>query len=91
MRDLSFAGPLFESMASRDLQIYVDANRWWLSHYRDSHHLEVDAVIEQADGRWVVAKAKLGGTDAIHKGAESLLRLRAKLEGGRTGPPHGSR
>lgn len=87
MRDLSFAGRLFESMALRDLQIYAEANRCSLSHYRDSHHLEVDAVIEQADGRWAAAEIKLGGNDAIEKGAESLLRLRAKLEQGRTGPP----
>ena len=77
LRDLSFVGRLFESMALRDLQVYAEANRCSLSHYRDSHHLEVDAIVE----------IKLGGPDAIDKGAESLLRLRAKLEGGRTSPP----
>ncbi len=87
LRDLSFVGRLFESMALRDLQIYAEANRCSLSHYRDSHHLEVDAIVEHADGRWAAAEIKLGGPDAIDKGAESLLRLRAKLEGGRTSPP----
>lgn len=87
MRDLSFVGRLFESMALRDLQIYAEANRCALSHYRDSHHLEVDAIIEHPDGRWAAAEIKLGGPEAIDKGAESLKRLRAKLEGGRTGPP----
>ncbi|WP_419924587.1 ATP-binding protein [Candidatus Poriferisocius sp.] len=87
MSDLSFAGRLFESMALRDLQVYAEANRCSLSHYRDSHQLEVDAIIEHADGRWAAAEIKLGVPDAIDKGAESLLRLRAKLKGGRTGPP----
>ncbi len=87
MRDLSFVGRFFESMALRDLQIYAEANRCVVSHYRDSHHLEVDAIIEQPDGRWAAAEIKLGGPDAIDKGAESLLRLRAKLEAGRTGSP----
>lgn len=87
MRDLSFVGRLFESMALRDLQVYAAAIGCSLSHYRDSDHLEVDAIIEHADGRWVAAEIKLGGPEAIDKGAESLLRLRAKLKGGRTGSP----
>ncbi|MDE0067244.1 MAG: DUF4143 domain-containing protein [Acidimicrobiaceae bacterium] len=87
MRDLSFVGRLFESMALRDLQIYAAAIECSLSHYRDSHHLEVDAIIEHPDGRWAAAEIKLGGSEAIDKGAESLLRLRARLKGGRTGAP----
>lgn len=87
MRDLSFAGRLFESMALRDLQIYAEANGCTLSHYRDSHHLEIDAIIEHPDGRWAGAEIKLGGSNAIDKGAEALVRLRDKLDGGRTGPP----
>lgn len=87
MRDLSFVGRLFESMVLRDLQIYASAIGCSLSHYRDSHHLEVDAIIEHADGRWAALEIKLGGQEAIDKGAESLLRLQAKLKGGRTGTP----
>ena len=87
MRDLPFAGRLFESMALRDLQIYARANRCSLSHYRDSHHLEVDAIIEHPDGRWVGAEIKLGGTAAVDKGADTLLRLRNKLDHIHTGLP----
>lgn len=87
MRDLGFVGRLFESMSLRDLQIYAAANECSLSHYRDSHDLKVDAIIEHPDGRWAAAEMKLGGSEAIDKGAESLLRLRTKLKGGRTGSP----
>ena len=87
IRDLPFAGRLFESMALRDLQIYARAIRCSLSHYRDSHHLETDAIIEHPDGRWIGAEIKLGGPAAVDKGADTLLRLRDKLDHIRTGLP----
>ena len=87
MRDLRFAGRFFESMAIRDMQVYAQANRCSLSHYRDSHNLEVDLIVEHRDGRWVAAEVKLGGPEAIDTGARALLRLRAKLDRARTGDP----
>ncbi len=87
IRDLGFAGRLFESMVTRDLQVYARANRCSLSHYRDSDNLEVDLIVEHPDGRWVAAEVKLGGAAAIDKGAGSLRRLLAKLDRARTGDP----
>ncbi len=87
MRDLRFAGRLFESMVIRDMQVYAQANRCSLSHYRDSHNLEVDLIVEHRDGRWVAAEVKLGGAEGIDKGAQALLRLRAKLDRAKTGDP----
>ena len=87
MRDLGFAGRLFESMAIRDLQVYARANRCSLSHYRDSDNLEVDLIVEHPDGRWIAVEVKLGGSAAIDKAAESLHRLVAKLDRARTGDP----
>ena len=87
MRDLGFAGRLFESMATRDLQVYARANRCSLAHYRDSDNLEVDLIVEHPDGRWIAAEVKLGGAAAIDKGAESLRRLLAKLDRAKTGDP----
>ena len=87
MRDLAFAGRLFESMALRDLQIYTRANRCSLSHYRDSDHLEVDAIIEQPMVDGSEREVKLGGPTAIDNGAEALLRLRDMLDHNRTGLP----
>ena len=87
MRDLSFAGRLFESMATRDLQVYARANRCSLSHYRDSDHLEVDLIVEHPDGRWLAVEIKLGGSAAIDKASQALHRLVAKLDRTRTGDP----
>ena len=87
MRDLGFAGRLFESMAIRDLQVYARANRCSLSHYRDSDNLEVDLIVERPDGTWAAAEVKLGGTAAIDKGARTLRRLRDKLDRARTSDP----
>ncbi len=85
--DLSLAGRLFESMVIRDLLVYAQANQLSLSHYRDSDNLEVDLIVEHRDGRWAAIEVKLGGSKAIDKGAEALLRLRAKLDRDKTGEP----
>ena len=87
LRDLAFAGRLFESMTIRDLQVYARAHRLSLSHYRDSDNLEVDLIIEHPDGRWAAAEVKLGGAAAIDRAARSLLRLRDKLDLAKTGEP----
>ena len=87
MRDLRFAGRLFESMVTRDLQVYAGANRAAVSHYRDSQGLEVDLVISQPDGRWAAVEVKLGGREAIGKAAASLLRLRARVDSASQGAP----
>ena len=87
LRDLGFAGRLFESMVLRDLQIYARANRCTVSHYRDSDNLEVDAIIEHRDRRWVAVEIKLGGRDAVDKGAAALRKLRDKLDLDRVGEP----
>ncbi len=87
IRDLGFAGRLFESMVIRDLQVYAQASRCSLAHYRDSDNLEVDLIVEHPDGRWVAVEVKLGGAAAIDKGARSLRRLHDKLDRARTGDP----
>lgn len=87
LRDLGFAGCLFESMVIRDVQVYAQAGRCNLSHYRDSRNLEVDLIIEHPDGRWAAAEVKLGGAEAIQKGVQALRRLCDKLDPTRIDPP----
>ena len=43
---------LFESMVIRDLRVYAQAADAHVFHYREKEGLEVDAVVEAADGRW---------------------------------------
>ena len=87
LRDLAFAGRLFESMVMRDLLVYAQANRCLVSHYRDSDNLEVDLIIAHPDGRWIAAEVKVGGASAIDRGAQSLRRLCGKLDQAKTGDP----
>ena len=58
-------------------------------YYRDDSGLEVDAIIEMADGRWAALEIKLS-EDKVPQGVASLQRLRKKLverPGARTRPP----
>lgn len=77
--DLNTFGFLFESLAIRDLRIYADVHRGHVYHYRDSSDLEVDAIIEFRDGRWIGIEVKVGGSNHIDKAASSLFKLKEKL------------
>ena len=85
--DRAALGLLFESMVIRDLRVYAQANRSTVFHYRDKSKLEVDAVIERDDGRWIAAEVKLGAPDSIDRAARSLLELSARVDTSGTGPP----
>ncbi len=87
LADLEALGFLFESLVIRDLRIYSQINRASVFHYRDSDQLEADAVIEARDGRWIAAEIKLGGERDIEQAAQSLTRLRDKVDTSRTGEP----
>ncbi|MCL2883814.1 MAG: ATP-binding protein, partial [Coriobacteriia bacterium] len=78
LREGQVFGVLFENLCLRDLRVYASA---WagpgqpeLFYYRDDKGLEVDVVIEMADGRWGAIEIKLGENKA-DEGAASLLAL----------------
>lgn len=75
MADASTLGLLFESLVVRDLRIFAQPLGGRVFHLRDAAGLEADAIVEFPDGRWLAAEAKLGSSDAIEAGAQSLLRL----------------
>jgi predicted AAA+ superfamily ATPase len=77
--DLNYYGLLFESLAIRDLRIYAGANGGKVFHYRDSRGLEVDAIIEYADGTWGAFVIKLG-IGAVDGAADNLLKFAAKID-----------
>lgn len=85
--DLPAFGFMFESLTVRDLRIYAQANDAVVSHYRDSDHLEADAIVEAGDGRWMAVEVKLGSAQGIDDAAASLLRLAAKVNTDRVGRP----
>ena len=85
--DRAAFGLLFESMVIRDLRVYAQANRSTVFHYRDKAKLEVDAVVERDDGRWIALEVKLGAPDSVDRAARALRALSAKVDTGATGPP----
>ncbi|GAB3082573.1 DUF4143 domain-containing protein [Isoptericola nanjingensis] len=77
--DLNTLGLLFESLCIRDLRVYSQALGGTVYHYRDEVGLEVDAVVEIADGRWAAFEVKLGGTAHIDTAAAHLTALAKKV------------
>ena len=88
-RDPGYLGLLFESLVVRDLRIYAAAHDAEVSHYRDNTGLEVDAIVETADGAWLPVEAKLGGTQAVEAAAATLLKFRDHVDTSRMGAPPG--
>lgn len=86
LRDLNTLGLLFESLVVRDARIYADAADATIYHYRDSDDLEVDIVVESRDGTWGAFEVKLG-TGQIDQAAANLLKLAAKVDTPKIGPP----
>ncbi len=79
--EIELAGFLFESQVIHDLRVYAEPHRARASFYRDNKGLEVDAIIEDPDGRWAGFEVKLGQS-RIDEGARNLLSMRGKLAEG---------
>lgn len=84
--DLNLLGFLFESLVVRDLRVYAQATDARVSQYRDSGGLEVDAIVEAGDGRWVAFEVKLG-QGQIDDAAASLTRFAARIDTTSSGNP----
>ena len=67
---IELAGLLFESQVIHDLRVYAQPHRAGVRFYRDNKGLEVDAVIEAANGRWIAVEVKLGH-HRVDEGAEN--------------------
>ncbi len=76
--DLEFLGLLFESMVIRDLRVYAQAADAQVFHYREKEGLEVDAVVEAADGRWAAFEVKLGER-WVEDGAKNPRKLARRM------------
>ena len=72
---------MFESQVVHDLRVYAQPHRAHVRFYRDNKGLEVDAIVEATDGRWVALEVKLGHY-RVDEGAKNLLALRAKVSDG---------
>ena len=86
LKDMNLLGLLFESMVVRDLRVYAQANDARVLHYRDNTGLEVDAIIETADGRWAALEIKLG-TGQVDDAASNLLKFADRVDTRKCGEP----
>lgn len=76
LADFHTFGLVFESLALRDLQVYVQSLDGDLFYYRDKNGLECDAIIHLTDGKWGAIEIKLGADrTTIDKAAENLLKF----------------
>jgi predicted AAA+ superfamily ATPase len=86
LHDLNTFGFLFESLCTRDIRVYAQANDGEIFHYRDKDQLEIDLIISLNDGRWAAIEVKLGEHQA-DEAAANLIRLKNKVDTSRIGNP----
>ncbi|MGB2738672.1 MAG: DUF4143 domain-containing protein [Candidatus Nanopelagicales bacterium] len=86
VKDLQFAGMLFESMVIRDLRTYSQPLDGTVYYYLDNAGLEVDAVVDDGAGSWAAFEVKLG-TSQIDTAAASLLKFRDRIDTTKSGQP----
>ena len=86
LKDINLLGFLFESLVVRDLRVYAQVVDAEVSQYRDNTGLEVDAVIQCADGRWGAFEIKLG-TGMVEQGVASLLKFADRVDTDKCGSP----
>ncbi len=86
LKDLQLFGLLLESLVVRDLRVYAQAIDGRVLHYRDNTGLEVDAIVEAADGRWAAVEIKLGSRQ-VEKGAHTLRRFVERVDTSKSGEP----
>ena len=86
LNDFNTFGFLFESLCTRDLRIYSEANGGSVFHYRDRYGFETDIIVSLRDGRWAAIEVKLGHKQ-IEEAAENLLKLKEKVNTDKMGDP----
>lgn len=87
INDMETFGFIFETLAIRDLRVYADALDGKVYHYRDKNNLECDAVIHLRNGSYGLVEVKIGGTEPIREGVESLKTLSSKIDSTRMKTP----
>ena len=86
LHDFGTFGLLFESLCTRDMRIYAQANDGEVFHYRDKNGLEADMIVALNDGRWGAVEVKLGSRQ-IEDASEHLKELASKVDNKKMGSP----
>ncbi len=77
--EIEWAGFLFESLVIHDLRVLTSPLRAQVQYYQDNKGLEIDAIVERRDGRWLGLEIKLGVAQ-VDAAAKNLLAMREKLD-----------
>lgn len=80
INDLNTFGLIFETFAVRDLRVYAESLNGKVYHYRDKNNLECDAVVHLRNGSYGLIEIKIGGSELVNDGAESLKTLSDKID-----------
>jgi uncharacterized protein len=86
LHDLNLLGFLFESLVVRDLRVYAQGADGQVLQYRDEGGVEVDAIVEAGDGRWMAFEVKLGAGQ-VDDAAASLTRFVERIDTAKCGRP----
>jgi predicted AAA+ superfamily ATPase len=86
LSDFKTFGFLFESLCIRDLRVYAESIDGSVYHYRDKSGLEIDAVVQLADGRWGAVEIKMGAGE-IEDASKNLMELKKKVDNGKANEP----
>ena len=70
----------------RDLRVYAQHRDAEVLQYRDNTGLEVDAIVQAADGTWAAFEVKLGA-GMIDAAAATLLRFARRVDPARSRAP----
>ena len=73
--DFDLFGHVFENLVLRDLLAYAESNGATLKHYHDDIGLEIDAVYQHADGRYLLIEVKKG-LSSLKEAEKNLLKFR---------------
>ena len=86
LNDFAYFGFLFESLCTRDVRIYAQANDGDVFYYRDKNGLETDLIVRLRNGKWAAIEVKLG-QNQIEDAAANLLALKNKVDVNKMGEP----
>ena len=86
LNDFEYFGFLFESLCTRDVRIYAQANDGDVFHYRDKSGLESDLIIRLRNGQWAAIEVKLGQKQ-IEEAASNLIAIKNKIDNEKMGEP----
>ena len=79
LKDLNTFGFMFASLVERDLRIYIEHLGGHLYHFRDNvTGLEVDSILEFANGDYAAVEIKLG-YNKVEEAKKELLKFSANM------------